>query len=125
MFVSIKLGSILVLALIFVLVIFLTPPPVSFDQATSLQLLSFFLPLTLLLTYLLYFILKNIFKTFLLSLILDLILILNSQSRLNILTLGLVIILTLLIVFFPKNFSFKKTRRLKPIPPIHRIKGLN
>ena len=97
---------------IFGYVIYFTKPPSSWNEASTLQILSFFIPLLLFLTFLINLFLNYLPRSFAIGISLMLLALLKTVDQLNIFTLILDIILIVLFFIF-----FKK-------PPFIRRKGL-
>lgn len=103
----------------FVFVIFQVPYPETITQASTQQLLSFFVPLILAITLTINIILKNIYLSASFSLGLIFLLILKSLDSLNIVTAILTIIaVALLISYFSKVKARSHLTKLPKIPKL-------
>jgi hypothetical protein len=98
-------------------VIYFTSPPNSWESASLLQIVIFFLPIIIGITALSDIFLKNIARSFVISLTVMFLLILESLYLFNIFTLTIIILcLAALLYIFntPPQFNFKFARKIRP-----------
>lgn len=108
--------------IILLLVVFFMKAPVSWTEATTLQILSLFIPLLLFFIFLSNILFSYLPHAFLAGLGIMFIVVLQASNQLNILTAILVIVTTILAIrFFPKlHYRLKLTKRTK-IPKISQL----
>jgi hypothetical protein len=97
---------------VFALVVILVEPPLSWEQASYIQILAFFIPLLLTLTFLINLFLSYMPHSFIISLGIMMLLVFYSIKAFNFVTAPSVLVITIsLIKFFPKlRYSkFSKT----------------
>lgn len=107
---------------VFLLAVFQIPYPETLTQANILQILGFFIPLSLLISFVINIFIKNLFLSSSVSLGIIFFLLLKALDSLNLVTGGIIGVAVILLVSYFRKIKKKSLTKLPKIPKLTHVR---